>query len=138
MVGVRREFRCGGCAVESFDNGSSRPTLLGAVALVLLGILSPNEARDAIDFDLIVVIGAAFGLAAAVESSGLGRGAAGSRGGYAGLLRAAGGVLRDPIAYRTNLMVHGSGGYRFGDDARLGTPLTLMALVALIPVTTVR
>ena len=51
-------------------------SLLGALGLVLLGILTPNEAKDAIDFDVIVVIGAAFGLAAAVASSGLGEGTA--------------------------------------------------------------
>lgn len=45
--------------------------LLGAVALVLLGILTPNEARSAIDFDVVIVIAAAFGLGAAMEVSGL-------------------------------------------------------------------
>ncbi len=45
--------------------------LLGALALVLLGILTPNEARSAIDFDVVVVIAAAFGLGAAMEVTGL-------------------------------------------------------------------
>jgi di/tricarboxylate transporter len=36
-----------------------------------------------------------------------------------------------PIAYQTNLMVYGPGGYRFGDYARLGAPLTAV-VVALI------
>jgi len=51
-------------------------SLIGALAIIGLGILSPGEARDSIDFDVIVVIGAAFGLAAAVETSGLGHAAA--------------------------------------------------------------
>ena len=51
-------------------------SLIGALVLVGLGILTPGEAKDSIDFDVIVVIGAAFGLAAAVESSGLGHAAA--------------------------------------------------------------
>ncbi|MDE2764792.1 MAG: SLC13 family permease [Gemmatimonadota bacterium] len=42
-----------------------------------------------------------------------------------------------PIAYQTNLMVYGPGGYRFGDYARLGTPLTLVVLVGLLAMTTV-
>ena len=32
------------------------------------------------------------------------------------------------IGYQTNTMVWGPGGYRFGDYARLGLPLTLMTL----------
>lgn len=51
-------------------------SLIGALAIIGFGLLSPGEARDSIDFDVIVVIGAAFGLAAAVETSGLGQAAA--------------------------------------------------------------
>ena len=42
-----------------------------------------------------------------------------------------------PIGYQTNTMVYGPGGYRFGDYARLGTPLTLVmiaTIVLLVPV----
>ena len=45
--------------------------LLGAFALVFLGVLTPAEARDSVDLDVVVLIAAAFGLGAAVESSGL-------------------------------------------------------------------
>ena len=51
-------------------------SLIGALILIGFGILTTIEAKDAIDFDVIVVIGAAFGLAAAVETSGLGLAAA--------------------------------------------------------------
>ena len=164
-------------------------SLLGALVLVLFGILTPNQAKDAIDFDVIVVIGAAFGLAAAVESSGLGGGAAnlvagtlggfGPQGAMAGIIvstialssivtnnaaaalvlpiaistaagfgiepraaavavaLSASASFMTPIAYQTNLMVYGPGGYRFGDYARLGTPLTLVVIVVLIAATTV-
>ena len=39
-----------------------------------------------------------------------------------------------PVAYQTNLMVYGPGGYRFLDFARVGAPLTILlaALGALI------
>ena len=163
-------------------------SLLGALALVVFGILSPNEAKDAIDFDVIVVIGAAFGLAAAVTSSGLGEGTAtlvadtlgglGPQGAIAGIIiitvtlssiitnnaaaalvlpiamstaadfgigaraaavavaLSASASFMTPIAYQTNLMVYGPGGYHFGDYARLGTPLTLLVMAALIVVTT--
>jgi di/tricarboxylate transporter len=37
-----------------------------------------------------------------------------------------------PIGYQTNTMVYGPGGYRFFDYARLGAPLTLMALLLIV------
>ena len=37
-----------------------------------------------------------------------------------------------PIAYQTNLMVYGVGGYRFNDYMRIGVPLTL--LIGLVTV----
>jgi len=46
-------------------------SLLGALVLVLTGVLTPLEARRAIDIDVVVIIAAAFGLAAAMETSGL-------------------------------------------------------------------
>jgi len=45
--------------------------LLGAVLLVLTRVLTPNEARSAVDLDVLVVIAASFGLGAAIETSGL-------------------------------------------------------------------
>jgi di/tricarboxylate transporter len=45
--------------------------LLGGAALVVARVVSPREAKSAIDLDVIVTIGSAFGLAAAMESSGL-------------------------------------------------------------------
>jgi di/tricarboxylate transporter len=45
--------------------------LLGAIALVVLGVLSPQEAKASVDLDVIVVIAAAFGLGAAMTASGL-------------------------------------------------------------------
>jgi di/tricarboxylate transporter len=37
-----------------------------------------------------------------------------------------------PIGYQTNTMVYGPGGYRFGDYARLGLPLTVLVVVLVI------
>jgi di/tricarboxylate transporter len=45
--------------------------LLAALVLVATRVLSPLEARRAIDIEVIVVIASAFGLAAAMEASGL-------------------------------------------------------------------
>lgn len=159
-------------------------SLIGALVLIGAGILTTSEAKDSIDFEVIVVIGAAFGLAAAVESSGLGQSAAqlvndvlgrfGPQGAMAGIVistvvlssfitnnaaaalvlpialstasdfgidaraaavavaLSASASFMTPVAYQTNLMVYGPGGYHFGDYARLGTPLTLVVLVVLL------
>jgi Trk K+ transport system NAD-binding subunit len=52
------------------------PILHGAVAaamlVVLTGILTPRQARDAIDLNIVILIAAGFGLGAAVEVTGLG------------------------------------------------------------------
>jgi di/tricarboxylate transporter len=37
-----------------------------------------------------------------------------------------------PIGYQTNTMVYGPGGYRFGDYARLGAPLTVLVVAVLV------
>jgi len=48
-------------------------SLLGALALVLFRVLTPGEAKNAVDLEVVVVIAAAFGLAAALDVSGLAR-----------------------------------------------------------------
>jgi di/tricarboxylate transporter len=47
--------------------------LAAALAMIVLRVLTPVEARQALDLDVLGVIAAAFGLAAAVEVSGLAR-----------------------------------------------------------------
>jgi di/tricarboxylate transporter len=39
-----------------------------------------------------------------------------------------------PIGYQTNTMVYGLGGYRFGDFARLGLPLTATVIATIVVV----
>lgn len=46
-------------------------SLLGAMALIALGVLSPSEARAAVDMDVIIVIAGSFALGAAIEQTGL-------------------------------------------------------------------
>jgi len=46
-------------------------SLLAGVGLVALRVLTPGEARAAVDLDVILLIATAFGVAAAVEKSGL-------------------------------------------------------------------
>ena len=40
-----------------------------------------------------------------------------------------------PVAYQTNLMVLGPGGYRFIDYVRLGAPVTLVVIIVTTLVT---
>lgn len=49
----------------------TRATILAALALVVVGVLRPREARDAIDPNVVLMIGGAFGLGEAVRVSGL-------------------------------------------------------------------
>jgi di/tricarboxylate transporter len=159
-------------------------SLLAAFVLVGLKVLSPGEARSAVDLDVILVIASAFGVAAAVDRSGLAAIVAGGmvdafagfgdRGILLGVVLAtviltavvnnnASALLMFPIAvatagataiqargfaiavavassvdfltpigYQTNTMVYGPGGYRFGDYARLGAPLTLLVVVVVV------
>ena len=48
------------------------------------------------------------------------------------LAMAASASFLTPIAYQTNIMVWGPGGYRFTDYARLGLPLTLIVVVLTV------
>jgi len=159
-------------------------SLVAATALVVTRVLSPAQARAAVDLDVLVVIAASFGLGAAIQGSGLaellGRGVVGltSHLGPVAVLAAvavatmlltelitnnAAAVLLFPVAlatasqlhlnprafavavtiaastsfvtpigYQTNTMVYGMGGYRFGDFVRLGLPVTLVSLAAIV------
>jgi di/tricarboxylate transporter len=46
-------------------------SLLGAVAMVVLKVLSPWEAKASIEIDVLMVIAASFGIGAAIENTGL-------------------------------------------------------------------
>ncbi len=159
-------------------------SLAAAIAIVLVGVLSPREARDSVDVDVLVMIAASFGVGAAIASSGLanvigswivsgfsGMGPVGvllavtlatialteliTNNAAAALLFpiavaaatqlgldprpyaiavtvAASMSFLTPIGYQTNTMVYGLGGYRFGDYARLGAPLTMMVIVGIM------
>ncbi|MDH4111170.1 MAG: SLC13 family permease [Actinomycetota bacterium] len=156
-------------------------SLLAAIALVVFRVLTPYEARQSIDLNVIVLIAASFGVGAAMSASGLANeiatkligafDSAGDLGLIVGILIAtviltelitnnAAAVLMFPIAvaaaqqagidthpvaiavaigasssfltpigYQTNTMVYGMGGYRFGDFARVGVPLTILMIV---------
>jgi di/tricarboxylate transporter len=155
--------------------------LIGALLLMVLRVLSPAEARAAVDFDVVVVIAASFGLGAAMQNSGLAAVLAGGliaafdglgplgllfgvtltatlmtelitnnaaavllypiaaatataagldvRPFAVALMFGASASFLTPIGYQTNTMVYGPGGYKFGDYARLGVPLSIVMLV---------
>lgn len=76
----------------------ARSTILAAILLVATGVLRPREARDAVDVNVVLMIGGAFGLGAAVRETGLAQrvadglldtfGAAGTVGALVGLILA--------------------------------------------------
>ena len=47
--------------------------LLGAIVMVSLGFLSPGQARESVDWSVLIIIGTALGLASAMEQSGAAR-----------------------------------------------------------------
>jgi len=160
-----------------------------ALAMVLFRCCTGPDARAAVDWQVLVVIGSTFGLAAAMQKTGLaeviasGLLALGGQLGTHGLLAvvflvtavftavitnnaaavlmfpialeaaadqgaaftpvavtiaiAASAGFATPLAYQTNLMVMGPGGYKTMDFVRFGVPLTLMVgllTVVLAPI----
>jgi di/tricarboxylate transporter len=158
--------------------------LLGAFILIAARVLTPAEARNAVDLDVVVLIAASFGLGAALEITGLaavlgnamiqGFGRFGPLGLLLGVTLAAtlfteiitnnaaavlifpiaaataaaagldvrpfavavmfgaSASVLTPIGYQTNTMVYGRGGYRFTDYARLGAPLSVLMIAAVL------
>ncbi|HTK74444.1 MAG TPA: SLC13 family permease [Gemmataceae bacterium] len=157
--------------------------MLAAGAMILGGCCTGAHARRAIDWPLLLVIGASFGIGRAMQVSGaadllvggLTHGSAGrpwlalalvylammlcaeimSRNAAVALvfpvamatarslsvspmpfamavMMAASCGFASPVAYQTNMMVYGPGGYRFGDYLRFGGPLNLIVGVVTI------
>ena len=159
-------------------------SLLVAMALVVLGVITPAEAKGAVDLDVILLMATSFGLGIAMAESGLAEDIArlivrlfdplGDIGILGGVLIAtmamtellsnnAAAVLMFPIAmatadaaglafrpfaiailfgatlsfltpigYQANTLVWGMGGYRYRDFSRLGAPLTVATLIAVV------
>ena len=105
--------------VAIFAGWGAIGVLLGVtVATVLLTELITNNAAAVLLFPIA--------LAAAAEIG------ADPRPFLIGLTVAASASFLTPIGYQTNTMVYGMGGYRFGDYARLGAPLTLVVLLTIL------
>lgn len=49
----------------------TRATILAAILLVAVGVMRPREARDAVDVNVVLMIGGAFGLGAAITETGI-------------------------------------------------------------------
>ena len=49
----------------------TRSTILAAILIVAFGVLRPREARDAVDVNVVLMIGGAFGLGAAITETGI-------------------------------------------------------------------
>lgn len=158
--------------------------LAAAVAMVATRCVTGTAARSAMDFSVLIVIAAAFGLSEAMAATGLagavanavfGLAAGGPDWAYFALAYILAAVLSavmtnnaaavlifpiafaaasnagvdpipvavavmfgasasfaTPMAYQTNLMVMGAGGYRFADFVRIGAPMTLVTGAAAI------
>ena len=164
-------------AVTSMLNAA----LLATAAMLLTGCLTSGRAWRSVDWQIVVVLGAAVGLEAAVSGSGLSQTIANGLAALGGsspmgalaavfvgtiimtniitnaaafmfpvalslanhlgvsftpfaviLMIGASCALVNPAGFQTNLMVQGPGGYRFGDFARVGLPLTILIGVIVL------
>ena len=110
--------------VDVFDTLGPRGVLLGiVVATIVLTEMITNNAAALLMFPIAVATASAGGLD--------------PRGAAIAVAVSASASFLTPIGYQTNTMVYGPGGYRFGDYARLGLPLTALvvtALVVLVPI----
>jgi di/tricarboxylate transporter len=160
---------------------------IGATALMIITrCISPKEARNAVELNVLLLIACAFGIGAALEKTGLAAFIADviisvcSYGGKVGVLAglylltigfsavitnnatavlmfpiayaaaghigaeprafailvaiAASASFATPIAYQTNMIVYGPGGYRFSDYLRVGIPLNILLWITAIVV----
>jgi di/tricarboxylate transporter len=159
-------------------------SLIGAGVLVALRVLTPGEARNSVDLDVVLIVAASLGIGVAIEESGLASELGALLvGAFSGLGRtgvvlgvavatvvltevvtnnaaaavvfpiamaaaadfgadprpfalvvavAASCSFLTPIGYQTNTMVYGPGGYRFGDYARFGFPLTIVVFAVIL------
>lgn len=182
LIGVGVVAAAGSGFVDILD-----ASLVGAIATVVFGVLTPSEAANAVDLNVLVVIASAFGLGVAMESTGLatrladglidtlhGTGpslvllgvvvctvlmtsvitnnaasvllfpiavsaaqqvGADPRAFAIAMAVAASASFLTPIAYQTNTMVWGPGGYRFGDYLRLGIPLSVLTAAGIVVLT---
>ncbi|MEG9295976.1 SLC13 family permease [Mangrovibacillus sp. Mu-81] len=157
---------------------------LAVFLLIITKIITPEEAKKYVQFNVLLLIASAFGVGAAMTKSGLaswmaeglltlgeplgifvillliyiltniftelitnsaaavlmlpiGIEMAGSLGvpymGFAVIITiAASASFITPIGYQTNLIVYGPGGYKFKDYVKVGTPLSLLVMIATV------
>ena len=125
---------------------------LTAVIMIMSKIISFTDAKNSVDFDILLVIASALGIGKAVETSGLadmvvqhvvyplhGLGIVGIIAGLFIITNtitiAASACFSSPLGYQTNLMVYNPGGYKFMDFVKAG--LLLNVLVGTIVTVTV-
>ena len=105
--------------VDAFDGFGDQGVLAGVVvATVILTAVVSNNASALLMFPIAVAAAAATSIQA--------------RGFAIAVAVAASVDFLTPIGYQTNTMVYGPGGYRFGDYARLGAPLTMLVTAAIV------
>jgi di/tricarboxylate transporter len=131
---------------------------LAALLIVLTRCCTVSEARESVDWSVLIAIGAALGLGRAIETSGAGQLVADAVLALAegnplaalaqataeqldvsflpfvmAVMIAGSAGFATPFGYQTNLMVYGPGGYRFSDYVRFGAPLdVIVGIVALL------
>lgn len=125
-IGLAEAMRSSGLADELAAGLVSTLGELGAigalvgvvVATILLTEAVSNAAAAAIMFPIAVAAATSLG--------------SDPRGFAVAVALTASASFLTPIGYQTNTMVYGPGNYRYGDYARLGAPLTLLAILVAV------
>jgi len=164
-----------------------KAAMLAAGLMVVTRCATGQTARNSFDWQVLLTIAAALGMARAMDITGLAAAVAGTFIGFAGdnpwvalaavygltslftsiitnnaaavlmfpiamatardtldvsvmpfaivVMIAASASFSTPIAYQTNLMVYGPGGYRFSDYLKIGVPLNLLMWVTAVVIT---
>ena len=99
--------------------------------MMALRIVDPEAAYRAVDWPVVVLLGAMMPVAGAIESTGLARVIA------TGLIDTvaigASCAFLTPLGHQNNTLILGPGGLKFGDYWRLGLSLEIVVVLVAVP-----
>lgn len=111
--------------------------IAGALVMPLAGILTPKDAYNAINWQVILLLAGLIPLGTALAIDAAQSMGVAPRPFIFAVTFAASASFLTPVGYQTNTLIYGAGQFRFGDFVKVGTPLTLLfwgLATVLIPI----